>query len=187
MDEMQLRAFMEDPYEKKMREREAALRHAQFNPFVRSFEDDYVNSIKIIDPPSKSEIQKPQFNGWKNTGVDEDINETFYDEKQEYLAKLKEEEDRETRRRKEAGFADQQKSRKRPTLMGVADKIVHNLQNEKPYRPPPALKHDDNPTISVPSLYYSADRQTRLGEQSDLLARFQKVVMHQPYIKNNLS
>ncbi|CAI2383089.1 unnamed protein product [Moneuplotes crassus] len=184
MDEMQLRAFMEDPYDKRAREREASLRHAQFNPFVRTFEDDYINSIKIIDPPTNDETQRTNFKNWKNTGVDEDVNETFFEEKQNYLSKLKEEEDRENRRRKEAGFADLKKIQKRPTLIGVADKIVHSLQNDKPYRPPAALKHDPNPKISVPNHYYSADRQTRLGEQSDLLSRFQKVVMHDPYINH---
>ena len=60
-----------------------------------------MNSIKIIDPPTKNEQSKPDFRDWKNTGIDQDVNRTFYDEKQEYLNKLKEEEDRENRRKTE--------------------------------------------------------------------------------------
>ena len=193
MDEMQLRAFMEDPYNKILREREAALRHAQFNPFVRTFEDEYVNSIKIIDPPTKNEQKRVAFKDWKNTGVDQDVHRTFFDEKQDYLATLKEEEDRANRRKTDDNnklkndMNEYNNIHKRPTLIGVADKIVNNLKNDRPYRPPPALKHDPNPSIRLPDLYYSGDRQSRLGEQSDLLARFQSVVMHKPHIKNALA
>lgn len=186
MDEMQLRAFMEDPYDKKAREREAALRHEQFNPFVRKFEDTYIDAIRIIEPPSKIEATRYGFGEWKNTGIDQELNRTFYDEKQDFLTKLKDQQDKETKTKKDRDVTDYSKVPRRPTLMGVADKIVNNLQSERPYRPPQARKNDPNPKIDVPQVYFSNDRQSRLGEQSDLLGRFQSVVMHKPHIKNTL-
>ena len=186
MDEMQLRAFLEDPYDKKMREREAALRHSRFNPFVRKFEDTYVNAIRIIDSPSKNETRSAHFSKWRNAGVDEELDQTFYDEKQGYLHTLKEQNDKEDKKRDEYDAYGYDKAIRRPTFIGVADKIVNNLRTERPYRPPQPNTKDLNPVIDVPKMYFSGDRQSRLGEQSDLLARFQAVVMHRPQIRNPL-
>jgi hypothetical protein len=183
VDEQLLRAFLRDPYERQLQEREAALRFNKINPFVRKFDDGFVNAIRIIDAPTQYEITRSHFPNWRNTGIDDEVNRTFYDEKQEYLCKLKEEQDRIDNKRSDHYARDV----RRPAFLGVADKIVSSLRTERPFRPSKPIKNDINPEISLPATYFSADRQTRLGEQSDLLARFQSVVMTKPEIKNPLT
>lgn len=45
ISEMELRAFIEDPFGKKMQEREAAIRSQQHNPLMRRFDDTFIDSI----------------------------------------------------------------------------------------------------------------------------------------------
>ena len=87
--------------------------------------------------------------------------------------------------RKDFNFADTEDESARPrkpTLMGAASKIL--LQENAPYQN--EIRKDKNSIIKIPPVYYSTDRQSRLGEESDLLSRFQNVVMHKPYITNDL-
>ena len=75
---------------------------------------------------------------------------------------------------------------KRPTLMGVASKIINKLQSELPGIQQHSGRKNANTSVTIPQIYYSTDRQSRLGEESDLLEKFQSVIMHKPFIRNAL-
>jgi hypothetical protein len=88
MSEMELRAFIEDPFGKKMQEREAAMRSQKHNPLMRRFDDTYIDAINIMEKPSNSEASNTRFqNKFYETGVDDNVEKTFYKEKLDHLQK----------------------------------------------------------------------------------------------------
>lgn len=66
--------------------------------------------------------------------------------------------------------------------MGVAAKIIQSIDKNKEETPRLVPIKNKNPEVKIPDVYYSSDRQTRLGEYSDLLHRFQNVVMQRNQI-----
>lgn len=88
LSEMELRAFIEDPFGKKMQEREAAMRSQKHNPLMRKFDDTFVNAISIIERPNKSELAEHKFaNKFYSAGVDDAVENTFYKEKFDHYKK----------------------------------------------------------------------------------------------------
>ena len=67
IDETELRTFVEEPFGKKMKEREVAMRHSKFNPIARKFEDNYLNDFE---------------NKFYTAGIDEEVN--IFKQKRDY-------------------------------------------------------------------------------------------------------
>ena len=85
IDEAELRAFIDDPFGKKKRDREAALKSSHYNPLSRKFDDEYLNGIHIIEPPTQYEMNKANFQArFYSAGIDEEVNKTFYNEKHNF-------------------------------------------------------------------------------------------------------
>lgn len=172
IDEAELRAFIDDPFGKKKREREAALKSSYFNPVARKFDDSYLNNIHIIEPPTQQEMARANFlNNFYTSGVDDEVNNTFYNEKFNQKGKEYNKSTGNFDWDKRDNEEDAGRPRK-PTLMGAANKIlqfVENVPNQND------LKRDKLPSVKIPNIYYSTDRQSRLGDESKLLERFQSL------------
>ena len=177
MSEMELRAFIEDPFGKKMQEREAAMRSQKHNPLMRRFDDTFIDAIQIMERPDKNELSSQNFaNKYYSAGIDESVDNTFYKEKFDHLQKDFEELKKQSVNKRDQ-YSSLDKRPKRPTLMGVATKIIRNLERNREETPRLVPIRNINPAVRIPEVYYSSDRQSRLGEYSDLLNRFQRVVM----------
>ena len=188
IDETELRTFVEEPFGKKMKEREVAMRHSKFNPIARKFEDNYLNAINVIEGPTQKEIKNQDLeNKFYTAGIDEEVNKTFLQQKRDYLVKEFEENKKYESNKSSIFDADGSMDRpKRPTLMGVASKIINKLQSELPGIQQHSGRKNTNTSVTIPQIYFSTDRQSRLGEESDLLEKFQSVIMHKPFIRNAL-
>ena len=144
IEDIELKHFVEEPFGKKMKEREVAMRHGRFNPIARKFEDTYINAINIIEGPTHKELRNPHLqNKFYTAGVDEVVDKSFAYEKRNYLSNEFEESKKKDNQNNRSLFdSDDPLDRpKRPTLMGVASKIINKLQSELPnIKEPPHRK-----------------------------------------------
>ena len=172
IDEAELRAFIDDPFGKKKREREAALKSSYFNPVARKFDDNYLNGIHIIEPPTPQEMAKSNFlSKFYSAGVDDEVNKTFYNEKVNFKNKEFDKSPGTFDWDRKDNDDDTGRARK-PALVGAASKIlriVNEMANQND------IKRDKLPVVTIPGIYYSTDRQNRLGEESKILEKFQSL------------
>lgn len=128
-----------------------------------------------MERPTNSEISDQTFHDkFYSIGVDDQVQDTFYKDKFDHIQK----ESQETAKDKPDELNSGRKPR-RPTLMGVAAKVIKGIEKSMDESPRVVPTKNPNPALA----YYSTNRQSRLGEYSDLLSRFQKVIMRNSHIK----
>ena len=79
----------------------------------------------------------------------------------------------------------QQREGRKPTLIGVANRMINKglLESEADITVPGKIRRVND--VQIPAVYYNKTVAERNRERDSILERFQRVIEYQPYMKQH--